>query len=169
MKKKLVLLFCITLLSCDDGDFDVPAFDFAETVYNCDVNNNSYTLYRLSDTEALIVTLTTSQILNEVSTTTISASISATNVIYRTFNSTVSQSYFCENVPPVSPTILSNWTGAAGSNNQILIDTVEEFDTTNTTLIGYRHTITFQNLTLENGSDSLTYSETDFGSFVTDL
>jgi hypothetical protein len=169
MKKLLVFLFCISLLSCDDGDFDVPAFDFEETVYDCDVNNNSYTLYRLSDTEALIVTLTTSQIQNQVSASTISTGISATNVIYRTFNDAISQSYFCTNVPPVSPTVLTNWTGVAGSNNNILIDTVEEFDTTNTNVIGYRHTITFQNLTLENGGESLTYSETDFGSFVTDL
>ncbi len=167
MKKIFVLLFCTTLLSCDDGNFDVPAFSFAETVHNCDVNNNSYTLYRLSDTEALIVTLTTTQIQNQVSTSTISANISATNVIYRTFNDTVSQSYFCEDIPPVSPTVLSNWTGVAGANNNILIETVEEFDAS--TLIGYRHTITFQNLTLENGGNSLTYSETDFGSFVTDL
>lgn len=169
MKKILALLFCITLFSCDDGDFDVPAFSFAETVYNCDENNNSYTLFRLSDTEALIVTLTTTQIQNQISTSTISTSISSANVIYRTFNDTVSQSYFCENVPPVSPTILSNWTGVAGSDNKILIDTVEEFDSTNTTVVGYRHTITFQNLTLENGNNSLTYSETDFGSFVTSL
>lgn len=168
MKKIFALLFCISLLSCDDGDFDVPAFDFAETVYNCDVNNNSYTLYRLSDTEALIVTLTTTQIQNQVSTSVISTNISATNVIYRTFNDSASQSYFCENIPPVSPTVLSNWTGVAGANNKILIETVEEFDALSV-LIGYRHTITFQNLTLESGSGSLTYSETDFGSFVTDL
>lgn len=168
MKKILALLFCVTLLSCDDGDFDVPAFDFTITVYNCDVNNNSYTLYRLSDTEALIVTLPITQIQNVVSTSTIYTSISDTNVVYRTFNDTISQSYFCGNVPPTSPTILSNWTGVAGTDNKILINTVEEFDSFST-LIGYRHTISFQNLTLENGSNSLTYSETDFGSFVTDL
>lgn len=168
MKKIFLFLFCISIFSCDDGDFDVPAFDFAETVYNCDVNNNTYTLYRLSDTEALIVTLTTTQIQNQVSTAVISTNISATNVIYRTFNDTVSQSYFCSAIPPVSPTVLSNWTGVAGANNTILVETVEEFDDLNT-LIGYRHTITFQNLTLENGSESLTYTETDFGSFVTDL
>ncbi|MGK0307458.1 MAG: hypothetical protein ACI8RP_000410, partial [Urechidicola sp.] len=28
---------------------------------------------------------------------------------------------------------------------------------------------TFQNLTLENGNETLTYTETDFGSFVTSL
>lgn len=168
MKKIIALLFCISLLSCDDGDFDIPAFDFDETVYNCDLSNNSYTLYRLSDTEALIVTLTTSQIQNQVSTSVISTNISATNVIYRTFSDTVSQSYFCENIPPVSPTVLSNWTGVVGANNKILIETIEELDATSV-LIGYRHTITFQNLTLESDSGSLTYSETDFGSFVTDL
>lgn len=168
MKKIIALLSILLIFSCDDGDFDVPAFEFNETVYSCDLNNSNYTLFRLSDTEALIVTLTTTQIKNEVSTSVISTNISASNVIYRTFSSDINNDYFCEDIPPVSPTVLSNWTGVSGANNQILIETVEELDDTST-LIGYRHTITFQNLTLENGNETITYTETDFGSFVTDL
>lgn len=168
MKKIIALLSLTFLFSCNDGDFDVPAFEFSGTVYNCDVNNSNYTLYRLSDTEALIVTLTTNQIKNEISTSVISTNISASNVIYRTFSSDISGNYFCEDIPPVSPTVLSNWTGVSGTDNIILIETVEELDDTSV-LIGYRHTITFQNLTLENGNETLTYTETDFGSFVTSL
>jgi hypothetical protein len=168
MKKIIALLSLVFLFSCDDGDFDVPAFEFNDTVYNCDLNGSNYTLYRLSDTEALIITLTTTQIKNEISTSVISTNISASNVIYRTFNADISADYFCEDIPPTTPTILSNWTGVSGTSNQILIETVEEFDDT-ATLIGYRHTISFQNLTIENGNETITYTDTDFGSFVTDL
>lgn len=168
MKKYIAILCCVLFVACDDGDFDIPAFEFGETVNSCDVNNNTYTLFRLSDTEALIVTLTTNQIKQEVSTEVITTNITDENVIYRTFNDEVSASYFCEFIPPVSPTVLSNWNGVAGANNKILIETVEELDE-NDMLIGYRHTITFENLTLENGSETLTYTESDFGSFVTYL
>lgn len=168
MKKYIAIICCLFLLSCDDGDFDVPAFEFNETINSCDVNNNSYTLFRLSDTEALIITLSTSQITNNVTTEPIEVSITSDNVVYRTFNDAVSASYFCEDIPPVEPTILSNWTGVEGSNNKILIETIEEYDDMNVQ-IGYRHTITFQNLTLENGDETLTYTETDFGSFITSI
>jgi hypothetical protein len=168
MKKILTLIACILLISCDDGDFDVPAFEFGETVYNCPLKDNSYTLFRLSDSEALIIIVTTSQIKNEVSATPITTSINSSNVVYRTFNGDVSESYFCEDIPPLAPSVLSNWTGVTGDSSAIIIETTEELDNTNT-LTGYKHTIRFQNLTLENGNSSLVYAEELFGSFITSL
>lgn len=168
MKKILTLIACILLFSCDDGDFDIPAFEFEETVYNCSLKDNSYTLFRLSDSEALIIILTSSQIKNKVSTSPIILPISSSNVVYRTFNDAVSESYFCEDIPPLTPTVLSNWTGVAGGSNEIIIETIEELDSNNT-LIGYKHTISFQNLILENGNSSLVYVEELFGSLITSL
>ena len=168
MKKILTLIACILLISCDDGDFDVPAFEFDETVYNCSLKYNSYTLFRLSNSEALIVILTTSQVRNKVSTTSITTPISSTNVVYRTFNGDVSESYFCEDIPPLTPTVLTNWTGVTGDFSEIIIETTEELDNTST-LIGYKHTISFQNLILESGNSSIVYVEELFGSFITSL
>ncbi len=168
MKKIISLIVCILLFSCDDGDFDIPAFEFDETVSNCSLKDNSYTLFKLSDSEALIIILTTSQIKNEVSTTMITTPISSSNVVYRTFNNTVSESYFCEDIPPLEPSVLSNWTGVVGDSNVISIETNEEVDDTNT-VIGYKHTISFQNLTLENGNNTLVYVEELFGDFITYL
>jgi hypothetical protein len=168
MKKILTLIACLLLISCDDGDFDVPAFEFNETLYNCPLKDNSYTLFTLSDSEALIIIVTTSQIKNKVSTSPLTLSITSSNVIYRTFDDAVSESYFCEDIPPLTPAVLSNWTGVAGDSSAIIIETTEELDNTNT-LIGYKHTISFQNLTLENGNSSLVYAEELFGSFITSL
>ena len=34
--KKLILLFLVfSLVSCNDGDFDIPAFEFTEAISSC--------------------------------------------------------------------------------------------------------------------------------------
>lgn len=166
MKKIIALLCCLVIIACDDGNFDAPAFDFEETVYGCDVINSEHVLYRLASSESLIVTLTTSQLKNEVGL--VEVPISSTNVVYRTFSSEVTQSYFCQSIPPTEPEVLANWVGAAGSDNIILIDTVEELND-NDELIGYRHSISFENLRLESGQNFIVYEVYDFGEYVTDL
>ncbi len=168
MKKIIALLFCVLIVSCDDGNFDLPAFDFGETVYDCDVISNKYVVFRLASAEAIIVTLTTQQIKNEVTIDPIEVPISATNVIYRTFDAEISTSYFCEAIPPIEPGVLAHWNGVAGSSNSIFIETVEEFDANNL-LIGYRHFITFQNLKLESGENFIIYEDEIFGDFVTSI
>lgn len=168
MKKIIALLFCVICFSCDDGDFDLPAFDFAETVYDCDLIGNEYVLFRLSEAESLIVTLTTNQIKDEVTDEPILAPITESNVIYRSFDSEISPSYFCESVPPITPVVLSNWTGVAGSSSNISIETIEELDDDDI-VIGYRHDITFENLKLQNGENYIIYQEDYFGYFITYL
>lgn len=167
--KKITLLFLLVFcFSCDDGYFDVPAFDFNETVYDCDVVDNKYVLFRLASAESLIVTLTTQQIKNEVTVDPIEVLITDENVLYRTFNGEISSSYFCQTVPPIEPQVVANWTGVAGTANYIIIETVEELDEDDI-LIGYRHFISFQNLKLQNGDNSIIYEEEIFGEFVTSL
>jgi len=168
MKKITLLLILVFSFSCDDGYFDAPAFDFGETVYDCDVIANKYVLFKLATAESLIVTLTTQQIKNEVSTDPIEVAITSDNTIYRTFNGAISSSYFCQTIPPIDPQIVANWTGVAGTSNYIIVETIEELDANNI-LIGYRHFISFQNLKLENGDNSIIYEEEIFGEFVTGL
>lgn len=166
MRRIIAVFFCCMTLSCDDGNIDLPAFDFEETVYNCEVINSEYVLFRLASSEALILTLKTSDLQNEVGINEVE--ISETNTIYRTFNEAVSESYFCQSIPPTTPEVLSNWTGVSGSTNLIIIDTQEELDEDDN-LIGYRHSISFENLKLENGSNFIVYESYIFGDFITDL
>lgn len=168
MKKFTLLLLCVLCFSCDDGYFDAPAFDFSETVYDCDVVDNKYVLFRLAAAESLIITLTNQQIKNEVTTEPVEVAVTGDNVIYRTFDAEVSSSYFCQTIPPVEPRVVANWTGSTGSASFIIVETIEELDE-NDILIGYRHFITFENLKLENGDNSITYEEEIFGEFVTYL
>jgi hypothetical protein len=54
--KKIIGLFLIFLfiLSCNDGDFDVPSFDFDEqTVQNC----GDLVLFKINESEAIVFSI----------------------------------------------------------------------------------------------------------------
>jgi len=168
MKKLIAFFLCISILSCDDGDLDIPAFDFEETVYGCDLKDNNYTLFRLGIAEAIIVTLPKTALKEQETVNPIKVSITEENVIYRTFSDQISQDYFCEDIPPVEPRILSNWTGVSGNNNDIIIVTIKVFDSNNN-ITGYKHTITFENLKVQKDDLYLAFEEEVFGDFTIDL
>lgn len=166
MKKLITFFLCLIIVACDDGDIDIPAFEFEDDVYNCDVRNGDYTLFRLGIAEGIVLTIPDTYFKEEEISQ--SLAITADNVIYRTFSSTVSPAYFCSDIPPTEPTILSNWTGVSGASNLILIDTYEELDDLGV-LIGYTHNITFQNLKVEKGEQYLAFEEGTFGEFYIPL
>ncbi len=166
MKKVLFIFLSIfAFYSCDDGDVDIPAMDFDEEVNRCDLIFNDYTLFRLGGSEALIVLLSNSVLKEEETTDPIYVAITETNVMYRTFNNSIDKNYFCNAIPPTSPTVLKNWTGVRGENNNIVVETVAEKDGSDN-ITGYKHTITFENLNLENGGNFIIYEETDFGEII---
>ena len=166
MKKYFALLLCLVFIVCDDGDIAIPAFEFEDEVHNCAVRNGNYTLFRLGIAEGLVVTIPETYFKEEEGSTNLG--ITADNVIYRTFSSEVSPEYFCLDIPPTEPTILSNWTGVSGASNLILIETVEELDDMDV-LIGYTHIISFQNLKVEKGENYLAFEEGYFGEFYIPL
>ena len=115
MKKMLLFFVAINLLSCDDGNIDIPEFSFDNTTINyC----GDLVLSKINDSEVLIIELdednTDNAFLTEVredgDTYTLSESGSNT-ITYRTFDSEPSTNYFCQNIPPTSPTVINEWTG----------------------------------------------------------
>lgn len=163
MKNILIFLLAITLLSCNDGDIDVPCFDFKTTVNVCD----EYVAYRLGNTnsnEALIVTLNSSDIPIVEGTITGLGLSSSRTITYRLFDNTVSTSYFCSAVPPIEPTITKNWAATSGT---ITIETSVLLDADEVPTGSLRHTITFINLVLTSGNDTLPFDTFSFGSFDT--
>jgi hypothetical protein len=114
--KKLVLLFStVALLSCDDGNQDTPEFNFDNVIIN-DCGN--LVLSQINGTEVFIIELdednTEDAFLTELredgETFTLSESGSNT-ITYRTFDSEPTTDYFCQNIPPTSPTVTNEWTG----------------------------------------------------------
>ena len=166
MKKILTILAIVLLTSCDKGDFQIPSFQFEETLQVC----GTYIVYRTNteDTEALVLVLNSTVIKNEETTTPLKQYISASNVQYRIFDSAIGTDYFCQTLPPTTPTVIKNWTGVSGASNYIQVETTKYYNTSNVH-IGYKHYITLHNMQLENNGDSITYESFEFGTFTTGL
>lgn len=117
MKKYIAILCSLLILSCDDGDFNVPALDFSsQEIQFCD----TFVFYKINDSESLIINLNSSLTAQEFLLTqrdatnnTFEIGSNGNTINYRVFNSTVSSSYFCQSVPPASPTVTKEWDGTA--------------------------------------------------------
>jgi len=169
MKNTLIAFLLLTFFSsCDDGNFEIPSFEFETTVNHC----GEHVLYKLSSskTEALILTLTASNIQNAVTTLPlpIEIAITAENVNYRVFSSEISTNYFCASVPPTQPIVTQNWLAVSGSLNKISIQTTEVLDI-NGVLTAYKHAITLKNLLLVNNGETIIHESYDFGFFETTI
>jgi len=122
--KKIVFLFAtLSLLSCDNGNIDIPELDFTNDIDQC----GSFVLYKINGSEALVIEIDRDEDFFETeSATEIPLSESGTNtIVYRTFNTDVSSAYFCNNIPPSTPTIVNEWLGTGTLN---IITTLESTD-----------------------------------------
>ena len=166
MKKWLSIPLLFTLLACNDGDLEISAIDFDDTlVQYCDTQVSTLTtlFFKLNSEEALILELQSGLLKNEESTEDISSSIPGqSQVTYRTFDGSVSSDYFCSNIPPVSPKVIED---ILAENGQVLISTLR--NETDTTL--FDHTISFQNLSLirENGERITDLTTLEYGIITT--
>ncbi len=165
MRIILFLFILANLISCDDGDFEVPSFEFDTTVNTC----GTYVLYRTNSnqTEALIIQLNEEEISQEEGAVAIA--ITTNNCNYRIFDDRIGADYFCSDVPPVQPIVVKNWTAMAGENNFITIDSSVLYDEDGITIIGYNHQIILNNLVLESEGESIIIESYDYGSFNTYL
>jgi hypothetical protein len=129
MKKISLLILSVLALSCDDGNFDVPSFEFSKTdLSNC----GDLIIYNVhsSNKEVLILDLdednTDDIYLKTAITESYAISKTGTNTFkYRIFNEDlVATSYFCQDVPATAPTVLKEWNGEGTLNvvNTITLD-----------------------------------------------
>lgn len=148
MKKILFLLIsAITLQSCDDGDLIVTTFDFENTALQVCGGPDVYVFYKIGSNTEESISLrvnTTQDIFFEDESTAVGDydlvfTLDGTDnfVNYRIFNSTVTNSYFCNSVPPTTPEVTENYVGASGTavlsarltyNDDDGVDTVDSSD-----------------------------------------
>ncbi|HLA57017.1 MAG TPA: hypothetical protein VK623_13010 [Flavobacterium sp.] len=174
MKRLLGLLVCMLILNgCDDGDLTVDSFDFSnETAQRCDNK-----IYKLTDTEALIVEIPYDQaFINdptpEGEPITFTISSSANRVVYRSYNGSVAGANICGTIPPATPNVTQEWVATSG----IIEITTIAVKTANTdtgfeggeNINKYRHTITFRNINFlkPDGTNQL-YETFAFGTYDT--
>ena len=127
MKKYFGILSCLFLLSaCDDGDLTFDSFDFSEaTAKRCSSNPEILnSVFKLNENEALLIKFPTNVFPFRNLEGTSELSITAANkIIYRVFNGTVGDDYFCSVIPPITPTVIDEWSTADQSSGKIEIKT----------------------------------------------
>lgn len=116
MRILLLLIFvAFTLQSCDDGDVLVNNFNFEDsTLERCDNFDFVFFLIQSESNESLALSFeTNADILTELGQIEVTLS-GNDQVIYRRFNSTVTSDYFCNPIPPTSPSVSEELVSTTG-------------------------------------------------------
>lgn len=174
MKKFIVLLVCAFIFNgCNDGELTIQTFNFdpAAAINSCSVNNGLF--FKVKNNEALILKTPITTFANTVTPANSPRTlvINSTNqVIYRSFNSIISTSYFCGSLPPATPAVTEEWyasDGIAGTSGLIEVTTTQILNPTTNAVTGYNHYVVFKNISFSNGGKSFSYQNYVYGNFVT--
>ena len=167
MKKYLLFALVLALFSCDDGDLQIETVDFdsIETVQSCEtvVVNAVNVLFKINGDEALILELPSNLLKNEITTTDIVSKVpSEARITYRIFSDNVSDDYFCNAVPVLTPTVIED---IPAQNGQVFITTTSGEENT------FIHSIRLgtTSFVLENGSRITNLEINEFGTVTTSL
>ena len=171
MKKKLLFIFSFALiLGCSDGDLQIETIDFDSVAIqdcaNIDVTTGNV-FFKISTTEALILELQSGVLNNGNSTTdtveTVSSIPGNSQLVYRIFSDNVTSNYFCDDVPPATPTVIEEIEAADGS---VIIKSIANVDST-----AFSHTIQLSGISLVNaaGERITDLSISDFGEITTTI
>ncbi|WP_318311372.1 hypothetical protein [Flagellimonas crocea] len=152
MRKFIYSIFGLGLLfSCSDGDLEIETIDFdSVSVQFCTspAPNAKNILFKINDGEALILELQ-SGVLNKgvVGETIITESTvpNQSQVTYRIFSDDVTKSYFCDDIPVVTPTVVQEVEAEDGT---VIIETMVDPD--DETL--FLHTISLSGISFVTGS-----------------
>ncbi|MFT6369774.1 MAG: hypothetical protein ACJAWH_000854 [Maribacter sp.] len=167
MKKNIGLILLLLCISCDDGDLQIETVDFdsIETPDSCTAVSaaTSNLLFKINKDEALILELPSGLLKNEASSAVITSGISSTTKLtYRIFTDDISTNYFCDELPPTSPTVSEEIIAEAGA---ILVTTTAVDSET------FQHEIELSGISFirEDGSRITDLQISDFGTVTTTL
>lgn len=146
----IVILVLFLFTSCDDGDIIITTFDFEEETFNgmcssqrtkvlyhinngdvfetlsIQLNNNAFSTEEgrlVREAQSLSLPLSSNTI------ETIRIPLTGSNeIIYRTYDATVPNDYFCRAIPPSSPRVLQEYRSVGG---EIVITTTFRYNPSN--------------------------------------
>lgn len=167
--KKILFSFTIGLLfACSDGDLQIEAIDFDSiTPQACDaITEDTRVFFKISMDEALILTLQSGLLDNGVigdTITTESTLPGQSELLYRIFSDDVSSSYFCDDIPPTSPTVIDE---IEATDGMVIIETIAKTDST-----AFDHSIQLSGISLMNdkGERITDLTISDFGEISTPI
>jgi len=168
MKKYFLLVVLFGLVSCDDGDLQIESIDFDDiAVQDCgsiDPTAANF-LFKIDGEEALILELPSGVLDNGNSRTdtveTMRSFPSESSLRYRLFSANVTSSYFCDDIPPITPTVSQEITAESGT---VIIKSIANADST-----AFTHVIQLSNTSfIDAGGARLTnLTVTNFGEIST--
>lgn len=186
MKKTFgLLLLLLAINGCDDGDMVFESFNFDNvSTADCGSSSNINSVFKINGNEALLLKIDGAQTLLNAEGIPYDASLFAfrnqitgenpriykindkTRVIHRVFNGAVEKTYFCQEIPPASPSVASESSTLVNGNGTIEIKTIIlEKAYSSISAIQYRHSVTLKNITFSSGGGSTTYETMNFGSY----
>lgn len=132
MKKYLaILIISAFLVACNDGDVILTSFDFGDANLEFCGGPGDYVFFKINDQAAESIALqlgTTDELFLESDTLTVTLDGSANKVNYRTFSETVMANYFCDNIPPTTPEVLTDFLGADGTATLFITTVLDDND-----------------------------------------
>ncbi|WP_432410431.1 hypothetical protein [Rasiella sp. SM2506] len=132
MRKLCAFILLATLLSsCDDGDVLVTSFNFEDATLQFCEGASSLVFFKINDAsnESLSLQLDVEDGAFTQSSTLQFQLNETTNFInYRTFDIAPTASYFCNSIPPTSPTVLQDYIGTDGTANLIIVAVLNDND-----------------------------------------
>lgn len=127
----LFLLLMISMNACQDGDIITSSFDFEDTQLQFCGGPGGYLFFKLNQaqTESISVRLGNSeQLFLESDTLEIALNGNSNYANFRVFDGTVSSDYFCNEVPPTSPEVTSEYIANSGIARLITETTYDDND-----------------------------------------
>ena len=165
MKKILGLIAVLVLiLGCDDGDMTFKTFDFTSVA--ADKCSDSDIIFKIKDTEVLILKLNPAALVNvstfdavtgENTPRLVDIGTSGSTITYRNYTGKVSKETLCNELPPATPSVIDEWIG----QGKLSITTKET--RLEGRLTGFQHQITLKNITFTKGEETITINENNFG------
>ena len=176
MKKLFIsTIFLIAITSCDDGNLTVQTINFEDvTAQKCSVNN---LIYKLKDTEALILEVPTTAFDNDVTLENAPRTVvinDANRLVYRSFNGTVAQGNVCGTILLSTPNVVEEWVTTSGTveitttANTVPNTTLIDAGSANATKIAnYNHSIVLKNIVFSKPNGDQPYETFRFGNYTT--
>jgi hypothetical protein len=126
-----LLLFC--LAGCDDGDVIVTTFDFEDAPLQSCSGPESFVFFKLNTQaqESLSLRLDATPEELFLVSDTLSYNLNGTSNFanYRRYNGAISETYFCNAIPPTEPSISEDYLAAAGTATLFVEAVLDDNDT----------------------------------------
>ncbi len=172
--KRFFALFTVLFLlaNCDDGNIEAASFDFAEAkVASCGSGTANFFIYNAKDKRTFIIKIAESNFKNLITPSNnpivLKIDNASNKVIYREYSDNISSETLCAAIPVSTPTVSKEWVAVGG--NIVIKTTVVKVENTDgsSTISGYNHSISFENIAFETGNGQQKNDLIEFGKYFT--